>query len=739
MTENTDKQPTLETIENLVRNGEILKAVDSAINIFRNAGASRASVEMLESLRQSYSYMINFALTGNPDPGRELLVNDVKEDLLGLIGEFKLDRSLATSSATIPSLRRLDKVQNKSLSSLLSEYEEASEKFRLADLAGSYAEGPARDMERCSRMIFEKVLVLDLADRKDLKLLKTLCLDNNVFFQLKALVIAALYLSFSGFFNRHKFLLLLDILDATDDDKVRARAMTSVFLVLCQWNAMAYRDRRIALRLDQWNDSLLSYTLLREVVKSFLRSLDTARVSEKMRREIMPDLKSLSPDLMNNLRDKIKRGEEIDPEGNPEWEEMLRKSGLEKKMMEFQEMQSEGADLMMLPLSQIKGMHPFFRDLANWFLPFSTSYSELNMLRSLNSPAMDIIFDDMSGMCHTDRFSIALMFDRIPEAQRQMMFSQLQAGREQISAELKERLLKVSSPGFMMELERYMRDLYRFFSLYRKRDDFFNPFSSRTKFLDIRLLSPWLEEPEMKQFLSEFFFKRGYYHEAIRIFNMIIHSEENVDGYVWQKLGYSYQQTGEYHRALEAYAKAEFFLGADSWLIRSRAKCYLHTGEYAEAAELYRQAWEENEDNRRILRNFAVCSFASDKAEMPMPALYKFDYEHPDSVDDLLIIGELLTGKTESAHERIDRFMLTQSQDPENIFKLFGFRFVDAAESGNLPDALAAFESAVRSTDNKEADVRFLTLLSDWGLEDRYADIYMLLREARYARRHRLI
>ena len=178
---------------------------------------------------------------------------------------------------------------------------------------------------------------------------------------------------------------------------------------------------------------------------------------------------------------------------------------------------------------------------------------------------------------------------------------------------------------------------------------------------------------------------------------------------------------------------------ATSWLIRSRAKCYLHTGEYAEAAELYRQAWEENEDNRRILRNFAVCSFASDKAEMPMPALYKFDYEHPDSVDDLLIIGELLTGKTESAHERIDRFMLTQSQDPENIFKLFGFRFVDAAESGNLPDALAAFESAVRSTDNKEADVRFLTLLSDWGLEDRYADIYMLLREARYARRHRLI
>ena len=42
-------------------------------------------------------------------------------------------------------------------------------------------------------------------------------------------------------------------------------------------------------------------------------------------------------------------------ENNPEWEEMLEKNGLADKMRELTEMQSEGADLMMVTFSNLKG------------------------------------------------------------------------------------------------------------------------------------------------------------------------------------------------------------------------------------------------------------------------------------------------------------------------------------------------------------------------------------------------
>lgn len=724
-------KPKFKDIEIAISRGRLLQAVDLAIEVM-GPNLSDSDRNMLDGLRQSYSYMLEYALTGNEDPGRRLLIDDVRCDLRGLMAEYRMDRRMAASSSTLPSLRRLDKIQKTSLSVMLDQYRASQGMLMLSEESGQNDSSLHSESERIENMIFEKILALDFSDRNSLRLIKRVLSDGDILFSLKALIIAAIYLTFSYYFSRHKFLLLLDLLDSTDDERLKARVMTTVFLILLQWHDEAKTDLRVADRLEEWNGSLLNYTMLRDVVKVFLRSLDTARISEKMRRDFMPDMNSMNGDIMKSLREKLKKGEVIDPEMNPEWEELMRKTGMDKKLKEFQELQDEGADLLMLPLSQIKQINPFFNRLSNWFLPFSIDNSSLSSVHGLGDSALDLIFSDNSTMCHSDRYSLCLMLGHIPEAQRKMMFDNLQSGMESMKSDMADRLLKVSSPKFQMELECYMRDLYRFYSLYRNRSDFFNPFSSRVEFLNIDILKSWLEESEMKEFLSEFFFKRGYYKEALRIFNLIVEKDDVSDGYTWQKIGYCCQQTGDLSGALDAYSRAELFLGVDMWQTRMQAKCHEGLGHYSEAMRLYRVVFDERSQNRSLLRRLAICAFSCSEEEEILPLLYKYDYENPSTIDDLLIVAEVLCGKMTEASSRIDSYMLAREQTPEVLANLKMFRILAAIENGNLKEVVGLMPAYDSDSETNTLN----SLFADWGLQVRYYEVLHLLEEASYSRRN---
>lgn len=92
----------------------------------------------------------------------------------------------------------------------------------------------------------------------------------------------------------------------------------------------------------------------------------------------------LRPEILKKLRE---GGGEIDAamlENNPEWEELLDRNGLTKKMQELSEMQSDGADLMMVTFSNLK-QFPFFNKAVNWFLPFDRGIRNLILTRTCAS------------------------------------------------------------------------------------------------------------------------------------------------------------------------------------------------------------------------------------------------------------------------------------------------------------------------------------------------------------------
>ncbi|MDE7154851.1 MAG: hypothetical protein K2N79_01010, partial [Muribaculaceae bacterium] len=61
-------------------------------------------------------------------------------------------------------------------------------------------------------------------------------------------------------------------------------------------------------------------------------------------------------------------------EENPEWMEVLEKSGVADRLKEMTEIQEEGGDVFMSTFSNLKN-YTFFNEISNWFLPFPAESS----------------------------------------------------------------------------------------------------------------------------------------------------------------------------------------------------------------------------------------------------------------------------------------------------------------------------------------------------------------------------
>ena len=56
---------------------------------------------------------------------------------------------------------------------------------------------------------------------------------------------------------------------------------------------------------------------------------------------------------------------------------------------------------------------------------------------------------------------------------------------------------------------------------------------------------------------------------------------------LYQKIGYSYQQTSQFEKALDAYTKADLIQPDDLWTVKKMALCYRLSGNFAKALEYY--------------------------------------------------------------------------------------------------------------------------------------------------------
>ena len=171
---------------------------------------------------------------------------------------------------------------------------------------------------------------------------------------------------------------------------------------------------------------------------------------------------------MKNMRFGFEESDEENNDMNPDWEDAFEKSGLGDKLREMNELQLEGADVYMSTFAALKN-YPFFREVHNWFYPFSKQQS--NVLKAMKQAGnqggslLDLILQ--SGFfSNSDKYSLFFTIHQLPQSQQDMMLSQL---NEQQVAELAEKsnvetMKKFNErPGTVSN--QYLHDLYRFFKL----------------------------------------------------------------------------------------------------------------------------------------------------------------------------------------------------------------------------------------------------------------------------------
>lgn len=618
--------------------------INDALLLLRRAASDYPPLKSrLDTVESTYRLMTKYFLDGAVDESRSAMLNSLKLELFETADRIERLRRIPEDSGVYYATARMLSYRPQNLSVLLQKYDDLDEKVVLKNSLGAPDIDEMKNREELSDKIFNYIWTMGPDDRGDLKRLRDRALgaerpDSN----LSAQIVSALLLALLTWYDREKFLTLISIYESAPTEALAARALTAIILVLSRHNSRIVPDQKLMERLGQFKESLLTYRRLRETVRTLVRTRDTDRVVTKMRSEVLPGMMRLGPDIIKKMKEASAENGLDSLEENPEWEEMMRKSGLAEKLRELTEMQLEGADVMMVAFSNLKGF-PFFSKISNWFLPFTTDISPLYEGVGWTLTGQDSVIDKvLSGdgiMCDSDKFSFLFALSTVPEENRKNMINQLQLQSDQIEEAKGEIEKGKPRPEFDAEAEKYVRDLYRFFKIYPKAGEFFDPFAEPIDFLALPVVADILKGSDILELIAEFYFRRRYFKEAVPMLRQL--SDINPsDPHLWEKLGMAVEMASREsepdekteREILACYMKAELLSPDSRWLAKRIGRAYARVGKWKLAKEYLMRVSSDSETIEDLLELSRITEMAGDKSEA-LKYLYKANYLQPGIPD----------------------------------------------------------------------------------------------------------
>lgn len=698
-------------IESRLAEGRLGEVLDSLQNIASGLAPLASWRPRLTALRQQYGYMADYALRGLPDPGLE-------ENHANLTAEIRMTadsmlRALMTADAPslYYSILRTSAVSpRRPLADTIAECGRIAQKLALAALTENPGEATAeltRRSEALESELFTTVWTTHPLSTADTEALTALMADRALPESLKQLVVSALTLGIMEWLDPRKAMLLMDTYASAERPETALRALCGILLWLW-FHRSRPMDRNLRLRLESLRELPGWEADVRTATMEFLRARDTERLTRKFTDEVLPEMMKLRPEI-----EKLSRTTS-DPEAitasieeNPEWADMLEKSGLADRLREMQEMQEDGDDVMMATFSMLKTF-PFFHDVAAWFLPFSPGRSVFR------TPGMDEfapLLDMLAGastLCDSDRYSVALSLDRIPAAQRNLMAEQFRLHAGQMDA-IRASSLDTPASGRREIVANYVRNLYRFFKLFRRKGEFKDPFALGLNLPALKELADVFDNPDTLSLIGEFYFKRHYFEDAFEIFERL-DMAVTPSASLYQKMGYCRHALGDIPEALRYYEQSEMLDSANRWTRRRLAACHKALGNWESTLRYYKSLAEDRPDDVSLCLNTGLCLMKLKRFDEAMATLFKAEYLGAESPKALraIVWCTLLSGDIQRARTYSDRVLGREEPTPTDLLNAGHIELIDGH-----PDRAASFYA--RSLALRDFDVQ--GLLSDLGAD----------------------
>ncbi|MDO4319498.1 MAG: hypothetical protein Q4C34_02880 [Bacteroidales bacterium] len=680
-----------------IHDGELRDAL-SAMRAFSESSMSWETTSRIDRLEQNYRYMLDYFARGVDDPGRRGVYDGIVTEARSISDEL-VRRALMVETPTLyyNMARTMSLRRDETIASLIEAYR--AEERRLNEDYETVADrGRRAHAEQLMRDIFARVWVTYPLSSDDADALHGFITDESVREAAAGLAVSALTMGMMEYYDVRRIELLLGAYLGSSDVQVSLRALAGVLMVMFR-----YRNRplppRVAAALaaakesPDWPDDFKTAAI------EFLRARDTERINRKMQDEVYPTLMKLGPGLQNKIGTGDLDADEMDDGENPDWEEMLNRDGLGDKLREMSEIQAEGGDVFMATFSHLK-QFPFFNEIANWFLPFDAEQSEVLEVDGLDG-AVGLILGQLPFLCDNDKYSVVLSLGTIPEEQKELGLNSL-------------RMQQAQSAGMMTELEKadraterrntlnkYLQDLYRFYNLFRRKGEFFNPFDHMVNLLEIDAIGSDFTDKDTLTVVAEFCFKHKFYAEAARLFARV-DALDMPDARRSQKRGYCHERLGNNDEAISAYEEAELLDSGSRWTLRHLAAMMRRTGRADRAVDYYQRLSEIMPDDFDVTINLAYALTEAGRTVEAETQFHKAVYYRADSVNARRGLGwvQFLNGKIDNAAASFDAVLASEprAEDYLNAGHV-------ARARGDMREAINLYKLSMQSADKTADDL----------------------------------
>ena len=658
----------------LIEKKELKNAFDSIGSITEELHNWKIT-DKLNELKNNYKYMLHYLIEGSDDPEQEKIYNKLIRDTYKLTIDAAEAAMLNDSSelfyekVRISSVRSplsldeySDEIKKKvDTRSLLSLFEEGDEKK-------SRVKNNEKEHERIVSEMFYAVFSAPRANKDNIDAYNRFLHDDIIPVDDKSMFISALMLNIMQRFDVKKTLFLLECCSHSNME-ISMRAIVSLTPILQLYHNRWYLYPELKDRMSLLSDeNYFSRRLLTAIIQ-FIQSRETEKITKKLTEEILPEMMKLSPVIGKKIKMDEWMGETGMDEKNPEWQKILDDAGITDKLEEFSNLQLEGVDVFHSTFANLKS-YPFFNEMSNWFLPFSLNQSQLQGFITDSAENKGVIgsITNASFICNSDKYSFCFSIMMMPEEYRTMMSSQLGAESEQLKSLQDEELVINPHKEEGALCKQYVQDLYRFFKVYPRRNDFIDIFEFPLNFHEINVIAPIVSSPQNLEKIALYYFEKNHLSEALSAYEMLSKTDA-ANSEVWQKIGYCKQQLVNIEGAIEAYLRAELIDDNNTWVLRRIAQCYrllkqpndallyykkletlhpedlnvqlnighcfLELKEYEKALENYFKVEWIDDTNTRVWRSIAWCSFLSHKFDVSQRYYQKILQNNPTTHDFL--------------------------------------------------------------------------------------------------------
>lgn len=649
------------SIDRLLAKSHISDAFEELRNTARSLNAWHIG-DRVDKAEQSYGYMLRYMIDGVDDPSRKEVYASLKREIATI-------RDILTREIALPdtptlyynTLRSVNSHRDESLAKLTEQQRSSTadlSPFVTLSTGAAPSESDKLRAEMNERDIFNRLWTSFPLNVDDSRICADLIADDALSSRTRALVVSALTLALLEFYDARKIDLLLDAYES-DDPRVSIRALAGLAITLDKYRNEPTSDA-MRKKLTTIKEGQLWKNDIKQVFVELIRTNDTRRISQKLNDEIFPEIQRMGQTMADRLNDNYADSDSRFDELNPEWEELLSDQKIRDNLKELGELQQEGADVFMTTFASLK-QFPFFNEVANWFIPFDPEHSIVDASGFGEDSPVGIIIANAPFVCDSDKYSMVLSLSMMPESQRSMMTAQL----SQQNAELDELISSVGSDARPIdrkaEINSYIHSLYRFFHIFRRKGEFYNPFDHVANPVDIPAFADDFSDEEALLSLGEFYFKTRLYDYALRIFNRLDDiSDPRADRY--QKLGYCAEKLRRLDDAASFYEQADLLDGSSHWNLRRLAKVYRNLGKYSSAiatAQRLMQMQPDDIDSILMLSNLYILDGQYPHA---ISLLRKIEFESPNLQSYLrpLAWALLMNGNFEDAERYFDQIIASE-------------------------------------------------------------------------------